>query len=219
MTTEVVTADAGTTFHRLVDLLIENDVSGIPVVDADQHPIGIVTEADLVSKEAFGGRRRVLDVAAGHGARAENTWAAKARGLTAADLMSSPVRTVRPDDLVRLAAARMLSTGVKRLPVVDADQRLVGIVGRSDVLGIFHRDDDQIDVEVERILGDPLLVPEDHTVTARVHEGIVTLEGGVEAAGDVRLIETMVRDAPGVIDVVSRIAIRRPSAGAEADDQ
>ncbi len=208
MTTDVVTAEANTTFHRLVDLLIEHGVSGIPIVDPDRHPIGIVTEADLVSKEAFGGRRRVLDVAAGHAFRAENTWASKARGATAAEIMSAPVRTVRPDDLVRLAAARMLVTGVKRLPVVDAEGRLVGIVGRSDVLEMFYRPDDQIQVDVERILADPLLVPEDHAVTAKVHEGVVTLDGKVELASHIRLIETMIRDAPGVIDVVSDVAVR-----------
>ena len=209
MTTNVVTADPDTTFQRLVDLLIENGISGIPIVDAEQHPIGIVTEADLVSKEAYGGRRRVLDVAAGRAFRAENTWAVKARGVTAADIMSAPVRTVGPDDLVRLAAARMLSTGVKRLPVVDVDDRLVGIVGRRDVLEIFHRSDDQVQVDVEQTLGDPLLVPENHAVTAKVHDGIVTLEGQVEVASHIRLIETMVRDVPGVVDVVWHIDVRQ----------
>jgi CBS-domain-containing membrane protein len=174
MTTTVVTAIADTSFQRLVDLMLQHGISGIPIVDDRHHPIGIVTEADLVSKEAYGARRRPLDVAAAFAFRAENTWATKARGLTAGGVMSAPVRTVRPDDQLRLAAARMVSTGVKRLPVVDADGRLVGIVSRTDILRVFHRGDDETAFDVLRVLDDPLLVPDDHTVTASVHDGVVT---------------------------------------------
>jgi CBS-domain-containing membrane protein len=209
MTTTVVTATADTPFQRLVDLMLRHGISGIPIVDDRHHPIGIVTEADLVSKEAYGARRRPLDVAAAFAFRAENTWATKARGLTAGGVMSAPVRTVRPDDQLRLAAARMVSTGVKRLPVVDDDGRLVGIVSRTDVLRVFHRGDDETALDVLRVLDDPLLVPDDHTVTASVHDGVLTLHGSVSAASHIRLIDAMVRQVPGVVDVVSDVHVRQ----------
>jgi CBS domain-containing protein len=145
----------------------------------------------------------VLDVAAAASFRAENRWAIKARGMTAAALMSTPVHTVRLDDLVRLAAARLVTMGVKRLPVVDADGRLVGIVSRSDVLRLFHRTDRLVRIDIERLLRDPLSVPDDHEISADVHDGIVTLAGRVSVASHRRLIEAVVREVPGVIDVQS----------------
>ncbi len=202
MTSAVVTCRPDATFQQLVGLMLDHGISGVPVVDADRRPIGIVTAADLVSREAFGGRRSLLeaatDVVAG---RAENTWATKARAMTAADLMTAPVRTVRLDDLVRLAAARMVTTGVKRLPVVNDDGRVVGIVSRSDVLRLFHRPDRLVSIDIERTLHDPLLVPDDHDLMASVEDGIVVLTGQVASPDHSRLIENAVREVPGVIDV------------------
>jgi CBS-domain-containing membrane protein len=201
MTSAVVSCGPDTTFQQLVGLMLDHGVSGIPVVDAAGRPIGIATEADLVSKQAYGGRRRLLDVATHVTGPAENTWAVKARGMTAAELMSAPVRTVGLDDLVRLAAARMVSTGVKRLPVVDDAGRVVGIVSRSDVLRLFHRPDRLVSIDVDCTLRDPLCVPGDDGVVAAVEDGIVTLTGRVSAPDHRRLIEDALRDVPGVIDV------------------
>ena len=201
MTTAVITTGPEASFHELVALMLDHGISGIPVVDAAGRPIGIVTEADLVSKEAYGARHRLLDVAAAVAFRAENTWAVKARGMTAGELMSAPVRTVGLDELVQLAAARMVTTGVKRLPVVDDDGRVVGIVSRSDVLQLFHRPDRLVAIDVERVLRDPLLVPDDHDVTATVQAGTVTVTGQVSVVSHRRLIDAALREVPGVIDV------------------
>jgi CBS domain-containing protein len=213
MTTTVVTAAPDTPFQRLVDLMLQHGVSGLPIVDVDRRPIGIVTEADLVSKQAFGARRRPLDAAADFAFREENIWAEKARGLTAGAIMSAPVRTVRPDDQLRLAAARMVTMGVKRLPVVGDDGRLVGIVSRTDVMRLFHRSDNEVALDVQRVLDDPLLVPEDHIVTASVHDGVVTLHGAVSQSSHIRLIDAMVRQVAGVVDVISEIDGRARSTG------
>jgi nitroimidazol reductase NimA-like FMN-containing flavoprotein (pyridoxamine 5'-phosphate oxidase superfamily) len=66
--------------------------------------------------------------------RQENRWSRKARGTTADEIMSTPVHTVGDEDELATAAARMVVVGVTRLPVVDADGRLVGILSRQDVL-------------------------------------------------------------------------------------
>ena len=161
-----------------------------------------MTEADLIAKEAYRSfAGRPADPLTG---RQENAWSAKSRGRRAAELMTSPVRTVRPQDLVRMVAARMVTTGVNRFPVVEADGRLVGIVSRDDVLRIFHRDDDDIEREVDRALADPLTVPADHTITASVEHGVVTLRGSVAQASHVRLVVDALRELPGVVDVTGR---------------
>jgi CBS domain-containing protein len=218
MTTTVVTARIGTSFQELVDLMIRHGVSGIPVVGGDGLPIGIVTEADIIAKEAYRSFLfRVPDRSIGQG---ENTWAAKSRGLRAGDLMTVPARSVRPDDLVRMAAARMVALGVNRLLVVDETGRLVGIVSRSDVLRIFHRSDDEIRLAVEATLADPLLVPEGHAISATVDGGVVSLDGFVRLPSHVRIVDHTIHDVLGVVDVVNRLGVADaanvPAAVAEA---
>jgi CBS-domain-containing membrane protein len=65
----------------------------------------------------------------------------KARGITAGDLMTGPAVTVVPEDAVEDAARLMGKRKVKRLPVIDADGRLAGIISRADVLSVFDRPD------------------------------------------------------------------------------
>ena len=218
MTTTVVTATIATTFQELVDLMIRYGVSGIPIVDGDGRPVGIVTEADIIAKEAYRSFMfRPPDRSIG---QQENTWAAKSRGLRAGDLMTVPTRTIHRDDLVRMAADKIITIGVNRFPVVDDTGRLVGIVSRNDVLRIFHRSDDEIRLAVDATLADPLLVPEGHAITATVDGGVVTLEGSVRLASHVRLVNHTIHDVPGVVDVVNHLAVADavavPAATAEA---
>ena len=72
----------------------------------------------------------------------------KARGTTAGDLMTCPAVTVTPDDTVERAARLMYTRKVKRLPVVDANGHLVGIIGRADLLSVFDRTDEDIEPEI-----------------------------------------------------------------------
>ena len=204
MTTTLVTATIATSFQELVDLMIRNDVSGIPVVDGDGRPVGVVSEADIIAKEAYRSFLfRPPDRSLG---QQENTWAAKSRGLRAGDLMTS-LRTVHPDDLVRMAAARMVATGVNRFPVVDDTGRLVGIVSRRDVVRIFHRSDNEIARAVDAVLADPLLVPEGHTITATVDRGVVTLDGSVRLPSHVRIVDHTIHEVLGVVDVVNHLDV------------
>ena len=135
MTTDVVTVGPEATYGETVDRLLAHDVSGLPVTDHAGTLLGIVTEADLVSREAYGSQRRralglVVDYLRGH----DPAWVRRASGATARELMTPVVTTASPDDDLRTAARRMLERGHKRLPVVAAG-RLVGIVSRRDLLG------------------------------------------------------------------------------------
>lgn len=211
MTRGVVTARVDTPLADLVDLMIENDVTGVPVLDLDGTVIGVVTEADLVARQGFGGEPRhrlsaFQDLF--HGRR--NRWWQKAAAMTTGEVMSTPARTITATVPLRAAAARMLTLGVKRLPVVDDAGRLVGIVSRRDLLRLFHRTDEAIATDVRATLADPLRGPENHGVQlVSVTRGIVHLTGWVHTDADAELIEAVVRQLPGVIDVRTGIGRRR----------
>jgi CBS domain-containing protein len=213
MTTPVITVRPDTPFAEVVDVLLTNGISGVPVVDDTGALRGVVTEADLVAKDAYGQhRRRVLGVLGDvvHGRDPE--WTRKAAGRTAADVMTDDAVTASPDDEVTVAARRMLEEGFKRLPVVDRGGALVGIVTRHDLLKPFHRPDDAILADVEALLCDPLRVPENQA-HASVSSGVLTLEGTAWWPSDVRVLEAVVADVPGVVAVENRLTAREPEPG------
>jgi CBS domain-containing protein len=133
MTTSVVTVGPDATWDQMAERMLDADVSGMPVVDADGYLLGVVTEADLVSKPAFGDRRQGSLTVLAELLAGEARWAGKAGGLTAGELMTTGVITASPDEHIRTVAQRMLDHDVKRLPVLDGG-RLVGIVSRRDLL-------------------------------------------------------------------------------------
>jgi CBS domain-containing protein len=90
-----------------------------------------VTEADLMSKEAFDARRRRPLAALVDHLSGTAPWINKAAGLTAGEVMTTTVVTAEPGEEIGAAARRMLERGVKRLPVTE-DGRLVGIVSRAE---------------------------------------------------------------------------------------
>ncbi|MGH9085245.1 MAG: CBS domain-containing protein [Acidimicrobiales bacterium] len=210
MTSTVVTANPDTPFPELVDLLLRHGISGLPIVDDDHNLIGMVTEADLISKEAYGGRRRrALELLADLVAGGETRWALKGKGRTAAQVMTTKLVTARPGEDLRAAARRLLENRLKRLPVVE-DEKLVGIVSRTDVLRVLHRTDDDLARDVAALLADPLRAPEDHSVEATVTDGIVTLQGTVRFPMDLPVLAAMVWQLPGVVDVRNEAKGREP---------
>lgn len=208
MTRSVVTATPASPLPELVDLMLRYGISGVPIVDEDARLIGIVTEADLLSKPAFGGEHRrklaALALLAGHGRR----WMSKASGLTAAEIMTTPVETAYRSESVRAVARRMVERGVHRLPVVDSE-RLIGIISRSDVLCRMHRDDEELQREIAAALSDPLRIPETTEVTVAVADGVVTLRGAVRYPIDLPVITAIVWRFPGVVDVHNEVIARQ----------
>jgi CBS-domain-containing membrane protein len=125
--------------------------------------------------------------------------------------MSHPAVTVGPDDPVKTAARLMHKRRLQRLPVVDRDGRLAGIVSRSDVLSVFQRDDEEIRTEVTRdVIADGFFTdPARFTVT--VHNGIVTLEGAPGSAALGAAIAGQVGHLEGVVAVRDRFTYPVPS--------
>jgi CBS-domain-containing membrane protein len=198
MTADVVTVRADTSYRDMVALVRAHRVSGLPVVDDDAKVIGVVSETDLLATETAD---------PGQGVNlAPRPWLPHRKQVTAdtataGDLMTHPPVTTGPDELVANAARLMNSLKLQRLPVVDRDRRLVGIVSRSDVLSVFGRSDEEIHREVTQdvIMDGFFTDPSRFTVT--VNDGIVTLAG---APGSVVLGENIadqVRRLEGVVAV------------------
>ena len=119
MTAPVITIGPDTPFDEIVTMLIDRDVSGLPVVDQRGTLVGILTEADLVRKEAYPGTRpRLLRVTADL-LSDDQPRRLRAAGLTARAIMTPFPMTARPGEEIEHVARRMLEYGIKRLPVVD----------------------------------------------------------------------------------------------------
>jgi CBS domain-containing protein len=139
MTNEVVTARPETPFKELVSLMDEHGVSGLPVVDRDGRPTGVVTEADTLAKQEYQGGTVPRSWFARRARRAR--WH-KAAGLTAADLMSAPAVTVAEGAAVSAAARLLAEKKIRRLCVVNERGELTGVVSRRDLIGTFLRPDE-----------------------------------------------------------------------------
>jgi CBS domain-containing protein len=206
MTASVVAVREDADFKEMVTAMRSHRISAFPVLDAAGRVIGVVSEADLLVKEATPGPPPGL---------VRLAWMlrerSKATGLTAADVMTKPAVTIREDAPVGDAARLMQSRRVKHLPVVDDDGRLRGIVSRADVLSVFERPDDEIRDEVVKgiIVADFGLDPELLVVTVR--SGIVTVTGSVERRADALGLLGAIRHAEGVVGVRDRLSY--PPAG------
>jgi CBS domain-containing protein len=210
MTTQLVMVARDTPYKDMVERMVAGDVSGMPVVDVSGKLVGIVTEADLVSKEAYAGRRhRALALLADLLSAREHRWASKAVGSVAADVMTKNVVVCRPDEDVRVVARRMLDRGIKRAPVVESG-KLVGIVSRHDVLKMFARSDEAIAVDVGGLLATHPNRPDDCHIHYAVMGGMVTLTGDVRYEWDEAIVVSLVREIDGVIDIISQMHHREP---------
>ncbi|MEU1571299.1 CBS domain-containing protein [Streptomyces collinus] len=185
MTSDVVQACRTTPFKEVVRLLDHHRISGLPVVDDDDKVLGVVSGTDLVRAQANRAGRH------------------PSRAVTAQDLMSAPAITVHPEQSVPDAARLMERRDVERLPVVDEEDRLIGIATRRDLLRVFLRTDDDIRRQVtEEVLVGGLGLPPD-AVRVSVRDGVVTLDGRVELRSQVPEAVHSVWRLEGVVGVVN----------------
>ncbi|MEU3341213.1 CBS domain-containing protein [Streptomyces sp. NPDC006668] len=204
MTTSVIKVRRDTGFKEVAKLLAEHDITAVPVVDDEEHAVGVVSEADLLRKEAAqldpAGLLPVL--------RPEPADRAKAEATTAEGLMNSPAVTAMPQWTAVEAAQVMERHHIKRLPVVDEADRLVGLISRADLLRIFLRGDSAIR---EEISGEVLLrtvgIPPG-AVTVRVVDGRVSLKGTVERKSLVPVVIRLCQGVDGVVDVSAELQHR-----------
>jgi CBS domain-containing protein len=201
MTTSVITVDRITPYKEIARLLAVHRISGLPVVKMGREVAGVVTEADLLRAQAA--------IARHLRSGARPAWRPHGRrhpALTAGELMTSPAVTIGPDATVP-AAARLMSTHhLRRLPVVDDKDRIIGVVSRRDLLSVFLRPDQDITADIRKLLDEILpAAPGDADVSVR--DGVVTLTGTLDpdAAAHADLIPLAIRlmwNVDGVVDVI-----------------
>lgn len=205
MTVEVVAVRPSTPFRDLVRLLERHRISALPVVDDDGRPVGIVSEADLLVKEGY--PHGAQDVGMVDAVRYRRRLS-KALGATAAEVMAAPVLTVAVGASVVDAARLMVREGVKRLPVVDDEGKLAGIVTRADLLKVFLRPDPAIGWEVEHEVVRERLGFAPGSVGVEVRDGVVSLRGEVERRSQVPALIRHVQAVEGVVEVDAELTWR-----------
>ncbi|GAA3775843.1 CBS domain-containing protein [Streptomyces chiangmaiensis] len=205
----------------MVRLLADHRISGLPVIDEDDKVIGVISETDLMVRQAetpdpfdppHHSRLAALTPAG-------RRHTAKAQARTAGQLMTRPPVTVHADDTIVEAARTMAKSHVERLPVLDEEDRLVGIVTRRDLLQVFLRSDAEIREEVvQEVLIRTLWVPPTG-IDVSVTEGVVTLFGQMERKTETEIAASMTRQIDGVVDVVNDLGWRQDDDRLRPDEQ
>ncbi|MDX3570362.1 CBS domain-containing protein [Streptomyces sp. ID05-47C] len=196
MTHTVVAVGRDARFKDIVQLMEQWKVSALPVLEGEGRVVGVVSEADLLPKEEFRDddpdrftqRSRLADLA-------------KAGALTAGELMSTPAVTVHADATLAQAARIMAQRKVKRLPVVNAEGVLDGLVSRADLLKVFLRTDEDLAGEVRREVISTLFPAPAEPLGVEVRDGVVTLTGHIRDTSLVPVAARLVRAIEGVVDV------------------
>jgi CBS domain-containing protein len=182
MSAPVVKVSPDAPLKEVAATLVEHGINAVPVVDAGDRLIGIVSEADLLSLETGFGR-----------------GPAPAGPRTAGEVMRQSVYTVTGDTDATAAARLMLRHRLKSVPVV-AGERVVGMVARRDLLRLIARSDDDIQADLESRLKEEIQALQ--RLAVRVAGGVVTIDA---AAGPLtrQLLEGLARTVPGVVEVGS----------------
>jgi CBS domain-containing protein len=204
MTTDVVSVTRRTSYQQIARLLRQHHLTAVPVLTPEGRVAGVVSEADLL-------RKQELHEDAEH----EPAWLlrpgdrGKADAQTAEGLMTTPAVTIGPDAVLGTAARVMSARHVKRLPVVDEDGKLVGIVSRTDLLRVFLRPDADIESEARAVLTD-ILLADPAKVHVSVHSGLVTLTGRLASEEQIAAAVRLTAAIDGVVGVVSNLHAPRP---------
>jgi CBS domain-containing protein len=202
MTTRVIAVAEDADFKQIAHVLRTYRVSACPVVSGGGTVVGVVSEGDLLSKPADPefpvGLTRL---------RWKLEEESKAAAFTAERLMTSPAVTISPDAPVVVAARVMQDRCLKRLPVVDNDNHLIGIISRTDVLSVYERPDSEIRSEVSQaVAADSRLDSDD--VEVSVAAGVVTLAGSASDERAALELMARIRHIEGVVAVRDRLGRR-----------
>ncbi len=203
MTIDVLTAVPDDSLKDAARALSSRGISGLPVVGSSGHVLGVLSEADILAKEVDGGAKTSALQRFLEGPPLDDRFDA----MTVDEAMTSPAITITPARPITEAASTMLAEGINRLPVVDEEGRLVGLVTRADLVRAFARDDHAIRAEILRTMRDDLWL-DPANVDIRVEKGVVELAGELQSADEARILATFARRVPGVVEVNSTLRAR-----------
>lgn len=143
MTTNVITVREDETVEKCANLLMTHDLSALPVLNDLGKIVGIVTEGDLIRRASRIKGPAALEVLGGIFYLESPTKyiedLKRSMGSFAKDIMSKDVITVGPDMIIAEAATLLVENKIKRLPVVDSEGNLIGIVSRKDIMNFVFK--------------------------------------------------------------------------------
>jgi CBS domain-containing protein len=201
MTTDVITVRKSTPLREVAGLLVEHGISGVPVTDELGAVVGVVSEADFLMKEQGpdGIHHRRLARLLGE---SQMTQAKLARlaARTAGEAMTAPAVTIEPWRRIAHAAQRMTERGINRLPVVDDQGHLVGIVSRADLVRVFVRADNELAHTIRREVLERGLWLDPAHFRVDVTDGVASVSGSVDRRSTAEMIGHLVAMVPGVLD-------------------
>ncbi|MFF4582671.1 CBS domain-containing protein [Streptomyces sp. NPDC001389] len=189
MTDAVISVDHDTAFKDIVEAMRMWNVSALPVLSGEGKVTGVVSEADLLLN---------------------GTDTGPDRATTAERLMTRPAVTVTRDATIPAAARLMARCHLKRLPVVDGDGHLIGVVSRGDLLKVYLRSDADIGTEIRELITGLLSPRGPAEIHVHVASGVAYLYGSLP---DPTLEDVVVRAAgtvPGVVDVKAEFTVTVP---------
>jgi CBS domain-containing protein len=137
MTPDPQRVAASAALNEVVRVLLSSIFTGLPVVDAQNRPIGVITQGDLITR---GGLPLRLGLLAASDEKRRDLALASLASRQAAAIMTAPAVTIVDDRPLAEAVERMLDKGVKRLPVVDRTGRLAGMLSRIDIFRTVMRE-------------------------------------------------------------------------------
>ena len=195
MTIDVLTVRPETTLKEAARLMVESRISGLPVVDDRGRLVGIVTEADFLSRQADSAQdARLLAAVFDEAAPSPAATLVK-------DAMSPDPVGIYPEANLAEAARLMAEHGVKRIPVINDERKVVGIMSRADIVMAFTRPDDVIEDEIRVDLLGRMVGSSGADLDVTVSDGAVTLPGAMNDAADEVLLADLIGRLAGVVDV------------------
>ena len=187
---QVVRPDAPV--ETAADLMTTYAVTALPVVDADDLLVGMVSDSDLLW------HRVPAEPATDSGRHPDTVVDPGHRPRLVVEVMSADPVTISPGADVADAAQLMLDNDVRSLPVVE-NNRVVGIVSRRDILKAMIRDDSVLAADVQHRLDD--YAGQHGRWIATVQEGVATITGGFPNEQQRTVVTVLARTVPGVADV------------------
>ncbi|MCU1399884.1 MAG: hypothetical protein JWN62_2993 [Acidimicrobiales bacterium] len=200
MTAPAVVLAADASYAEVVHRFLSSDIGGMPVVDDTGRLVGLVTEADLMFKEAYPHG----SISVGLAWRPDR-WQEKSEARSASDLMTRDPAAADLDESLDVVARRMVEHDVSRLPVVH-EGRVVGVVSRHDVLRRFDRPDYVIAAEIDRAISATELGSS--STRTSVLDGDVVLSGFVSSAEDLDTLERIASSVDGTVSIDNQLVVR-----------
>lgn len=191
MSTDVVAVSEDTPIKDAARLMFRHRVSGLPVCDEESCLVGIITEADFLRLEVA---KQVAD----------DVQPVE----TVGQVMSRGVVTIGPNEPIAEAAKVMVIQGVKRLPVVDDESRMLGILSRLDVVAAFTRPDEVIEDEIREDVLRRILFIDPDAIEVRVTDGTAYFSGEIGTRNESRLLGELARRLDGIMRVENKLTWR-----------